>query len=189
MRLPSPPACTPSSRDRVWAPVTAATEHSRRPGLVPHRGPRLRKPRPRAARPQSWRRDRGNLPPADSAANGKPPRAGDYRPRPGPWRGGLDPWNSRTWSGERRAWERAAWLDLGVPLGGAVHQAASAPGRGAGVRPSGFWFHAAAGPRARAPPAPRRSKHILAPTLCRMLVLQTLLPTARSAASTLKPLP
>ncbi|XP_053515109.1 uncharacterized protein LOC128626511 isoform X4 [Artibeus jamaicensis] len=86
------------------------------------------RPRPGAPRPEHptsgnpARAHAGAREPAPSfsADLGKPRRAGDDWARPALWRGGLGPPPLALSVGH------AAWPGPGVPLGGAVHQAASA---------------------------------------------------------------
>lgn len=99
---------------------------------TPPRGHHLREPRPLS------------VPPAGTGLTCSPPprlRLRGHRGEdpPGPRGGGLGSPELELFCREtRRAWKSAALPDVGVPLGGALHQAASARGRGAGVRPSGF---------------------------------------------------
>lgn len=136
--LPSPLACSPSSRDGVRTLATPARLCAgRRPGGAPPRGPHLREPRPRSAHRRA--RDHVDLLPASSADTGKRSRAGASRAlagAPGQW-AGIPGTRALCW-GTGRARERAMWPDPGIPLGGAVHQATSARRLEAGVRPSGF---------------------------------------------------
>lgn len=153
---------------------------------LPPRGPRLRGPRPRSApRTRARRpgavgpRDRGTLPPANPADNGRPPRAGDSGPPPGPGRGGLD--------GSR---ELARFVRRAAGLGARGGTRPWRPTRGrrapggerSGARGRGLPIRVLVPRRRRTPRpgslVPRRCKHILAPSPCRVLVLQTQLPAA-----------
>ena len=134
-RLPLPPACSPSSRDQCGLCRTPARLCTgRRIRRSPPRGPHLREPRPRSSPPAGtpgW----AALLPTASAEPRRPRRGG---PAPSPARWARIPGTLALLSADKAGLGARGVPVPGIPLGGAVHPAASAPGPGSAHPGSNF---------------------------------------------------